>query len=75
MEAKIDLVKGFPEDLYRERYAKVKSTQICMRCGEPVRENNSPSSKLEYRVSALCEACRNDIIYRCLHRDKEPDPS
>jgi hypothetical protein len=53
MEAKIDLVKGFPEDLYRERYAKVKSTQICMRCGEPVRENNSPSSKLEYRVFSM----------------------
>lgn len=75
MEAKLDLVKGFPEELYRERYAKAKSTQICMRCGAPVRDLDSPSSRLEYRISALCEECRDQIIYTCLHRDPEPDPS
>jgi hypothetical protein len=69
MEAKIDLVKGFSEELYRERYVKAKSTQICMRCGEPVGDQGSPSTRLDYRISALCESCRDEIIYRCLHRD------
>ncbi len=77
MEAKLDLVRSFPVGLYKEkeRYATAKTTQICMRCGEPVHDLDSPSSRLEYRISALCEACREQIIYRCLHRAQEPDRS
>jgi hypothetical protein len=75
MEAKLDIAKGFPEELYRERYAKAKSVQICMRCGEPVPDLDTDSARLEYRISALCEACRNQIIYSCLHKTREPETS
>ncbi|PKN24732.1 MAG: hypothetical protein CVU64_21465 [Deltaproteobacteria bacterium HGW-Deltaproteobacteria-21] len=75
MEAKTELVRTFPGELYKESYARTKSTQICLRCGEPVRELDSPSSRLEYHISALCDACREQIIYRCLHGTQELDRS
>ncbi|RJR31072.1 MAG: hypothetical protein C4576_32235 [Desulfobacteraceae bacterium] len=70
MEAKLHLVRTFPGELYKERYAMPKTTRICMRCGEPVLESESPSSELEYRISALCQRCRDQIIYRCLQGDE-----
>jgi hypothetical protein len=75
MESKMDLARGFPVELYKERYIKAKTTQVCIRCGEPVPDLDSPASRLEYRISALCEACREQIIYLCLHRAQEPDRS
>lgn len=75
MEAKLHLVRTFPGELYKEGYAMPKTTQICMRCGEPVREPENPSSKLEYSISALCQSCRDHIIYRCLHGREEVDRS
>ena len=67
MDSKIDLVRGFSEEMYKGTYTETKSTLICVRCGEPVRETES-DSKLERLITALCAECRDEIIYRCLHR-------
>ena len=71
METKMGLPRGFPEELYRKPLEKEKSMQVCIRCGESFREPEprGPSSLLERRVSDLCSFCREQIIYRCLHRN------
>lgn len=71
MESKMGLPKGFPEELYKKPLEKgEKSTQVCIRCGEPFRETEScdPSSTLDTRVSDLCGSCREQILCRCLQR-------
>ena len=71
METKMALPRGFPEELYEKTLEKEKSTQVCIRCGEPFRETepHGQSSLLGNRVSDLCSPCREHILYLCLHRD------
>ncbi|MBN1103480.1 MAG: hypothetical protein JXL84_08735 [Deltaproteobacteria bacterium] len=48
---------------YPARYLNAKSTSTCIRCGKPAKEFMNASSKMEYGVSGLCEACQRDLLH------------
>lgn len=57
-----ELVEIFCEDNYRTRYIAAKTSNICIRCGEPAEEFSDASARLEYRVSALCQICQDHFF-------------
>jgi hypothetical protein len=75
METKMALPRGFPEKLYKKTLDREKTSQVCVRCGEPFREPEpqGQSSLLENRVSDLCSPCREHVIYLCLNRGLNPN--
>lgn len=59
-----ELVEIFSSPRHKAMYTMAKATFTCIRCGRPARIFRDASARLEYGVSALCQACQEELLTR-----------
>lgn len=47
---------------YSRKYAQAKATGTCINCENPAKDFNDASSELEYKISALCQSCQDELL-------------
>ncbi len=70
-EVQGQLVEIFSATRYKAMYTTSKTTFTCIRCGRQAKTFRNSSARLEYVVSALCQACQDDLFTdRCQPAEK-----
>jgi hypothetical protein len=62
MSKTMELLEFFSEDNYSARYAAAKAKNVCIRCGKPAHLFRDVLTRLEYRISALCQKCQDEYF-------------
>ena len=57
-----DLVELFSRTDYKIKYSLAKANGTCINCGNPAREFRDVSGTFEYRISALCQTCQDELF-------------
>jgi hypothetical protein len=47
---------------YSAKYINAKAFGTCIKCGRPAKVFRDAPSTLEYRVSALCQTCQDELF-------------
>jgi hypothetical protein len=56
------LIEIFSAATYEVNYAAAKAKSTCLICNESARSFRDMSSRLEYRISALCQKCQDEYF-------------
>lgn len=64
MEKILELMEIVSRPNYDSDYSNAKAARACIRCRRPAREFRDGCSRLEYSVSALCQACQDEIFLK-----------
>jgi ribosomal protein S27E len=60
----------FSKASYRADYARAKTQQTCIAWGQPARSFRDRAALFEYKVSALCQQCQDQLLYHQERREE-----
>jgi hypothetical protein len=66
MEKILELMEIVSRPNYNSDYSSAKAANTCIRCRRSAKKFRDGCSRLEYSVSALCQACQDEIFKKTM---------